>query len=82
MLARLFIIWYGGIQEPTCVRFVLHNSIYVLETVSTEKGTIEILSDDDENVVYVLGGDKDVIPESGEDVPPPATASEVVAIIC
>jgi len=59
-LARPFVIWYGSIQEPTCVQYVPRSLVYVLETVCTEEGATEISSDYDEDVVDVLGEDKDV----------------------
>lgn len=64
MLARLFVFWYGSIQEPTCVQCIPRSLIYVLETICTEEGPTEISSDYNKNVVDVLGEDKDSNPET------------------
>jgi len=64
VLARLFVIWHGSIQETTCVQCTPRSLVYVLETVCTDEGPTEIPSDYDENVVDILGKDKDVNPET------------------
>lgn len=64
VLARLFVVWYGSIQKTTCVQCTPCSLIYVLETVRTEEGPAEISSDYDENVVDILGEDKNVNPET------------------
>ena len=63
MLARLFAIRYRNIQESTRIQCVSRSLIYVLETVCTEVSAAEISGDYDENVIDVLGEDKDAIPE-------------------
>jgi hypothetical protein len=64
VLARPFVVWYGSIQEPTCVQRIPRSLIYVFETVCTEEGPAEVSSDYDENVVDVLGEDNDVNSET------------------
>jgi len=64
VLARPFVVWYGSIQETTYVQCIPCSLIYVLETVCTEESPAEISSDHDENVVDILGEDKNVNPET------------------
>ena len=59
VLARLLVVRYGSIQESTYIQCIPRSLVYVLETVWTEEGPTEISSDYDENVVNVLGEDKD-----------------------
>ena len=63
VLARLLAVRYGSIQESTYVQCIPRSLVYVLETVCTEEGPTEISSDYNENVVDVLGEDKDDNPE-------------------
>lgn len=64
VLARPFAVWYGSIQEPTCVQCIPRSLVYVLETVCTEERATEISSDHDEHIVDVLGENKNANPET------------------
>lgn len=63
MLARLFVVWNGGIQELTCVQCIPRGLIDMLKAVRAEESTAKISGDYDENVVDFLekskGGDLD-----------------------
>lgn len=55
VLARLFVVWNGGVQEPAYVQRIPRSLIYVLKAVCAEAGATKISGDYDENIVNFLG---------------------------